>query len=126
MMFLLSLSVLAGGYSFTGTTYYGTLKGRMSQSGVYLNTVTSVTQNQYGGYLHTILQVTDAYDTVISNSHFVSSAGELSMSRTLQMVTIIRTVAYPNAAFATHEVRGGSQVGNCVYTDIAIDPTPFY
>ena len=126
IMILLSVSVFAAGFAVKVTDNYGTLRGTMSQSGVYLNTFTSVTQNQYDGTLHTIIQVTDAWNTVIFNSHYVSSTGALSMSNSTRMVTIIRTVAYPNAAFATHEVRGGDKDGDWTDTGISIDPTPFY
>lgn len=107
------------------TTHYGWLRGTITQAGTILNTTTSVTSNTYNGTLHTKVKVTDGIDTTISTSTYKSSAGALTLSRSIQMVTIIRAVAVPGYAAYTPEIRGGDEVGHWFVIDFEVDSSAF-
>lgn len=126
LMLLISVPISASAYTEREqTSYYGWLRGTISQSGTVLNTTTSVTSNTHGGTLYTKIKVTDGVSTNISTSTYKSSAGALTLSNSTQMVTIIRSVAVPGYAAYTPEIRGGDEVGHWFVIDFAVDSSAF-
>lgn len=107
------------------TSNYGTLSGTINQSGTSLTTTTSVSENEHGGYLHTILTFADGNNTTLYSSHYVGGYGERSLTNTPNMVGIIRAAVYPSYVFYCAEIRGGTMVGDTLYQTFPVDTSVF-
>ena len=109
----------------TQTDSYGYLTGSVSQSGTVLNTSVTVDSNNYSATLRIYGQITDGIDTTISSFSAVSPTGATSLEKTVQMISIIRSVAKPGYAFTTDEVRGGSKEGDYISINMSLDSSYF-
>lgn len=107
------------------TDFYGTLTGTITQSGTTITTTTSVTENNYNGYLHTDLVVADGNDTTLYSAHYTSEAGKRSMTNYTTLTTIIREVVIPKHVFYCAEIRGGTEEGECLYMTLLVDTSVF-